>query len=175
MFMISRIDLIGQNGNEGEHYMSKKTEDLPMATEEEEEAFRLLEEHLLDEEEKSLLQVCDELQAELDELGELDELDELLTDRKFDELFDKISAPSSRAAADTMFDQITKPSHYDLIPEKGVQAIDVIRAALSREEFRGYCKGNILKYALRAGQKFNEPSAKDLRKARQYIDFYLEE
>ena len=155
MFMISRIDLIGQNGNEGGHYMSKKTEDLPMATEEEEEAFRLLEEAITEQQN--------------------DKLDELLTDRKFDELFDKISAPSSRAAADTMFDQITKPSHYDLIPEKGVQAIDVIRAALSREEFRGYCKGNILKYALRAGQKFNEPSAKDLRKARQHIDLYLEE
>lgn len=171
MFMISRIDLIGQNGNEGEHYMSKKTEDLPMATEEEEEAFRLLEERLLEEAENEFFQALDDAITE----QQADKLDELLTDRKFDELFEKISSPQSRAATDTMFDQVTKPSHYDLIPEKGVQAIDVIRAALSREEFRGYCKGNILKYALRAGQKFNEPSAKDLRKSRQYIDFYLEE
>jgi len=70
---------------------------------------------------------------------------------------------------------VTNPSHYDLIPEKNVQAIDVIRAVLSREEFNGYCKGCSLKYNLRAGQKFNEAAEKDLSKARQYIDFCLEE
>lgn len=49
-------------------------------------------------------------------------------------------------------DEITNPKHYDLFPD-GMQAIDVIRAALTPEEFAGYCKGNFLKYRLRAGEK----------------------
>lgn len=49
-------------------------------------------------------------------------------------------------------DEISNPKHYDLFPD-GMQAIDVIRAALTPEEFAGYCKGNFLKYRLRAGEK----------------------
>ena len=72
-------------------------------------------------------------------------------------------------------DAVLNPRHYALIPEKGVQVIDVIRATLSQEEFKGYCKGNIIKYTLRAGQKFNEPSNKDLAKAKMYINYHAEE
>ena len=72
-------------------------------------------------------------------------------------------------------DNVLNPSHYDLIPEKGVQAIDVIRAALTEDEFLGFCKGNSLKYLLRGGKKDNESDSKDAAKARQYIDFRLEE
>ncbi|SFQ46246.1 Protein of unknwon function [Geopseudomonas sagittaria] len=62
-------------------------------------------------------------------------------------------------------DEISNPKHYDLFPD-GMQAIDVIRAALTPEEFAGYCKGNFLKYRLRAGEK-GEP-AKCLGKAEWY-------
>ena len=72
------------------------------------------------------------------------------------------------------FDPVTNPSHYDLIPEKSVQVIDVIRAALTEDEFLGYCKGNRIKYSLRGGRKTNESEEKDAAKARQYIDFQLE-
>lgn len=48
-------------------------------------------------------------------------------------------------------DPVTNPAHYDMFP--GMQSIDVIQAALSPEEFQGYCKGNALKYRLRAGEK----------------------
>ena len=73
------------------------------------------------------------------------------------------------------FHPVTNPSHYDLIPEKDIQAIDVIRAALTEDEFLGYCKGNSLKYLLRGGKKTNESDSKDAAKARQYIDLRLEE
>lgn len=46
---------------------------------------------------------------------------------------------------------MNKPQHYQLFP--GQEAIDIIRAALTDEEFAGYCKGNALKYRLRAGEK----------------------
>ncbi len=68
-------------------------------------------------------------------------------------------------------DEIQNPAHYDLFP--GQQAIDVIKAALTPEEFRGYCKGNALKYRLRAGEK--GPAEKCLTKANWYRDRLLEE
>ena len=46
-----------------------------------------------------------------------------------------------------------KPNpHYELWP--GTEAIDVMAASLSPEELRGYIKGNILKYKLRAGDRY---------------------
>ena len=79
-------------------------------------------------------------------------------------------------AQDTgQYDAVLNPSHYDLIPEKNVQVIDVIRAALTEDEFLGYCKGNRIKYSLRGGKKDNESEKKDASKARKYIDFQLEE
>lgn len=47
--------------------------------------------------------------------------------------------------------EVKNPAHYDLFP--GQQAIDIIKAALTPEEFSGFCKGNALKYRLRAGNK----------------------
>lgn len=48
-------------------------------------------------------------------------------------------------------DEINHPTHYKLFPD--MIAFDVIKAVLTPEELRGYLKGNILKYRLRAGQK----------------------
>lgn len=59
---------------------------------------------------------------------------------------------ANAAAYQLSHDEISNPKHYDLFPG-GMQAIDVIRAALTPEEFAGYCKGNFLKYRLRAGEK----------------------
>lgn len=51
-----------------------------------------------------------------------------------------------------MTDNVYRPPHYQLFPD-GDEVIDVIRSYLTDEEFIGYCKGNILKYRLRAGHK----------------------
>jgi hypothetical protein len=61
-------------------------------------------------------------------------------------------------------DEINHPSHYMLFPD--MEAIDVIKAALTPEEFAGYCKGNALKYRLRAGDK--GPAEKCIAKANWY-------
>lgn len=47
-----------------------------------------------------------------------------------------------------------------------VEAIDAIRAALTPEEFRGFCKGNVLKYVWRERHKGGDG---DLAKAVDYI------
>lgn len=52
----------------------------------------------------------------------------------------------------TMHDPVNHPEHYKV---GGIETIDFIKAKLTPEEFRGYLKGNVLKYASRAGHKNN--------------------
>lgn len=47
-------------------------------------------------------------------------------------------------------DMVNSPSHYT---HGGIETIDYIRAKLSREEYIGYLRGNILKYTSRLGMK----------------------
>lgn len=62
---------------------------------------------------------------------------------------------------------ITNPKHYQIY--EGLEALDVMRAVMTDEQHRGYLKGNILKYKLRAGQKgTHEDALKDLAKVKQY-------
>ena len=64
-------------------------------------------------------------------------------------------------------DNVNAPDHYKL---RGldIEAIDVIRGALTEDEFRGFCKGNVLKYTIREGHKNGD---EDLKKAKKYLDF----
>lgn len=63
---------------------------------------------------------------------------------------------------------VNHPDHYQ--SEAGIECIDAIRAALTPEEFRGFAKGNALKYLWREKHK---GGAEDLRKARWYLDHLL--
>ena len=49
-------------------------------------------------------------------------------------------------------DNDRNPSYYANMP---VQPISVMRSILTPNEFIGYLKGNIIKYAMRAGKKEN--------------------
>lgn len=51
-----------------------------------------------------------------------------------------------------------------------VECIDAIKAALSPEEWRGFVKGNVLKYVWREAYKGGDC---DLEKARDYLTRYL--
>lgn len=68
-------------------------------------------------------------------------------------------------------DGVLTPSHYMLFDD--IEAIEVIARSMTREQFKGYCLGNILKYRLRAGKKselaFLE---KDMAKAGFYGELY---
>lgn len=66
-------------------------------------------------------------------------------------------------------DAVSHPSHYT---SGGVECIDGIRAALAPEEYRGYLRGNVLKYIWRCRLK---GGVEDLRKARVYLDWLIEE
>lgn len=54
-----------------------------------------------------------------------------------------------------MFDPVDNVNHPEHYKVGGIETIDFIKAKLTPEEFRGYLKGNVLKYASRAGHKNN--------------------
>ena len=66
---------------------------------------------------------------------------------------------------ESVFDTVTAPTHYT---SGAIECIDAIRSALTEEEFRGYCKGNVLKYTWRERMKGGN---EDLKKAKQYLEF----
>ncbi len=66
-----------------------------------------------------------------------------------------------------MTDAVNHPSHYT---SGKIECIDAIESALTPEEFRGYLKGNTLKYTWRERNKGGDES---MEKAKWYIDRLL--
>ena len=66
-------------------------------------------------------------------------------------------------------DIVKSPNHYTA---GGLEVKTVMKAKLSGEEFKGYCKGNILKYLMRAKHKGAE--RQDYRKAAEYMNWLTE-
>lgn len=67
-----------------------------------------------------------------------------------------------------MSDNVNHPKHYT---DGKIECIDYIRDKLTDEEFRGYIKGNILKYITRERLKNKD---EDLQNAKWYLDKLLE-
>ena len=82
-----------------------------------------------------------------------------------------MSENESTQSLDTKFvykeepDAVNHPPHYN---RKGVEAISAIEASMSDEEFRGYCKGNAMKYLWR--YQYKGKPVEDLKKCRWYLD-----
>jgi len=64
----------------------------------------------------------------------------------------KPKAPKVSVAKQAALDLVNQPPHYTV---GGIETIAYIKAKLTPEEFRGYLKGNVLKYASRANYKDN--------------------
>ena len=62
-------------------------------------------------------------------------------------------------------DLINAPPHYR---QGDIECIDAIRAALTPEEFRGFCKGNVIKYTWRERHKAGDG---DLKKCGDYLNY----
>ena len=67
-----------------------------------------------------------------------------------------------------MTDQVNHPPHYT---QGGIECIDAIEAAMSVEEFRGYLRGNIMKYVWRIHHK---GGVLDGQKAQWYLNKLLD-
>lgn len=66
-------------------------------------------------------------------------------------------------------DIVNDPQHYKL-DGLGIESIDVIKSVLG-DEFKAFCKGNVLKYVMRADKK---NGVEDLKKAKVYLEWLLE-
>ena len=64
-----------------------------------------------------------------------------------------------------MTDNVKSPPHYT---KGAIECIEAIQAALTAEEFRGYCKGNAMKYIWRERLKGGTES---IEKAAWYLDY----
>ena len=62
-----------------------------------------------------------------------------------------------------MVDMVNSPPHYK---DGGIECIEAIEASMSEEAFRGYLKGNMLKYLWRYEHKGGK---EDLDKANWYL------
>ena len=60
-------------------------------------------------------------------------------------------------------DPVNNPLHYN---RKGVECIQAIEASMSNEEFKGYLKGNAIKYLWR--YKYKNNPVEDLEKSMWY-------
>jgi hypothetical protein len=60
---------------------------------------------------------------------------------------------------------VTHPAHYT---KGGIECIEAIKASMSKEEYCGYLKGNIMKYVWRYKDK---GGVDDLLKAQQYLEW----
>ena len=65
-------------------------------------------------------------------------------------------------------DVVNHPSHYT---DGGIECIEAIESALTTDEFRGYCKGNCIKYIWRERFKGGTES---LKKAQWYLNRLIE-
>lgn len=62
-----------------------------------------------------------------------------------------------------MIDMVNSPPHYN---DGEIECIDAIEASMTKEAFRGYLKGNMLKYLWRYE---NKGGKEDLDKANWYL------
>ncbi len=65
-------------------------------------------------------------------------------------------------------DAIRSPKHYSILD--GVESITIIASAMTVDEWRGFCLGNIIKYRLRAGNK--DKLEQDISKADYYKELF---
>lgn len=67
-------------------------------------------------------------------------------------------------------DDVHNPAHYKL-NGLNIEAVDVVKAVLTEEEFKGWCRGNALKYLMRAGKKDKNKEKQDFAKAGVFISW----
>ena len=142
---VSRIDSIGQNGNEGSHYGD--TVDYRVSGSDNPDGVDVFN----DGEWKHIMgdSYTDKVKKAVEEVYDLPK----------DDMFVDDYCPSDcLAGSEDVFDQSGKycrdpisPSHYQ-VGNTGVEAIDIIESVLTEEQYIGYLRGNILKYQLRANK-----------------------
>lgn len=68
-------------------------------------------------------------------------------------------------------EMVDHPAHYGGADDP-YEAIKVLWYTLSPEQFDGWIRGTVYRYIARAGKKFADKSAEDLKKAAWYLNWY---
>lgn len=63
-------------------------------------------------------------------------------------------------------EESTVNSHYKAL---AIEPLEVMRGMMTKIEYKGFLKGNIIKYSIRQGNKKGESAEKDAAKCREYI------
>lgn len=92
-------------------------------------------------------------------------LEEYIDKTQVEEYIDEVPVTAEEV---TVKDMVNHPDHYTRTER---EVIDTMRGAMTKEEFTGYLKGNILKYTLRMGLK--DSVSQEASKIKAYTD-YLE-
>lgn len=71
--------------------------------------------------------------------------------------------------AGKLSDPVKSPAHYIY---GGLEVKEILKRKLTAEEYRGYCKGNVIKYTLRAEHK---NGLQDYQKAHEFTAWLIEE
>lgn len=69
---------------------------------------------------------------------------------------------------ETKPDAVNSPKHYAVFDD--IEAIEIIARSMSKEMFKGFCFGNLLKYRLRAGSK--DELQQEISKANKYKELF---
>lgn len=67
-------------------------------------------------------------------------------------------------------DPVNNPAHYK---QTEWESIQVIKNSMTRDEYQGYLRGNIMKYTMR--YRYKAEPVEDLRKARWYLEQLIKE
>lgn len=81
---------------------------------------------------------------------------------------EKSGAVSGADLTEDNADQVKNPKHYQLI--EGIESIEIIARSMTKEQWKGFCLGNMLKYRIRASKK--DALKQDIAKADFYGDLY---
>jgi len=119
-------------------------------------------------------QVCEEQGYSSEECAEkFEECRKMSIDEATPKEWDKVN--KSKTFTGKLFhpedthNPVTQPDHYN---KGAIEAIEAIKASMHPQEYKGYLKGNCLKYLWRYEYK---NGVEDLRKARVYLDWLIKE
>ena len=84
--------------------------------------------------------------------------------------FVKVNEPFTRRVDMQKEQDSNIPNHYK--GSENIDVIDFLYQQLPFEQFKGFMKGNMIKYPVRAGRKDDELA--DIKKARDYADRLIE-
>ena len=106
---------------------------------------------------------CDELRKNLEKQKSLDDVTPEEWNKVSKTFTGKLFHPEDS------HNPVTQPDHYN---KGAIEAIEAIKASMHPQEYKGYLKGNCLKYLWRYEYK---NGVEDLRKARVYLEWLIKE